>query len=222
MTRIYIVRHCEALGNVMRIFQGLTDLDISENGTKQLEYLKERFSGIQLDKVYTSPLIRTRKTAQAIKGEKAIDIEICEGLIELNGGVVEGKPFKETFGANPELADCWDNHPQDFYPEGGEAMYNAYERIWNTVTEIAKSNKGKTVACATHGGVIRCLNCRLTLGDITQLKNMAWSDNTAVTLIEFDDNFNPTVKFTNDVSHLPEELIVKRNRISSYISGENK
>ena len=63
MTSIYIVRHCEALGNVMRIFQGLTDLDISENGAKQLEYLKERFSGIQLDKVYSSPLIRTRKTA---------------------------------------------------------------------------------------------------------------------------------------------------------------
>ena len=40
MTKIYIVRHCEAIGNVKRIFQGSTDLDISETGAKQLEYLK--------------------------------------------------------------------------------------------------------------------------------------------------------------------------------------
>ena len=34
MTKIYIVRHCEAIGNVNRIFQGSTDLDISESNVK--------------------------------------------------------------------------------------------------------------------------------------------------------------------------------------------
>ena len=52
MTRLYLIRHCEALGNAKRLFQGSTDLDISEMGAKQLEYLKERFSKIPLDCVY--------------------------------------------------------------------------------------------------------------------------------------------------------------------------
>ena len=37
MTEIYLVRHCEAMGNVKRLFQGSTDLDISETGEKQLK-----------------------------------------------------------------------------------------------------------------------------------------------------------------------------------------
>lgn len=222
MTKIYIVRHCEALGNVMRIFQGTTDLDISENGAKQLEYLKKRFEDIHLDEIYTSPLIRTQKTAKAVKGDKPIEIQVDNGLIELNGGVVEGKPFKESFEAYPELADAWDNHPHDFYPENGEAMADAYDRIWNTVLNIAKKNKGKNIAITTHGGVTRCLICRLLFGDKTQLKNTAWSDNTAVSLIEFDNDFNPSVVFYNDSSHLPEHLIPRRNRISSFISGDSK
>ena len=43
MTYIYLVRHCEAMGNHKRLFQGSTDCDISEIGAKQLQYLKERF-----------------------------------------------------------------------------------------------------------------------------------------------------------------------------------
>ena len=114
MTNIYMVRHCEAMGNVKRLFQGSTDLDISETGEKQLEYLKRRFEEIKLDRVYTSPLIRAYKTALAIIGERNLKPEINDGLREMSGGIVEGKPFKEAFNAEPGLADAWDNHPQDF------------------------------------------------------------------------------------------------------------
>lgn len=222
MTKIYIVRHCEALGNVKRLFQGSSNFDISDTGAKQLKYLTERFKDISLDKVYTSPLLRAKKTALAVIGSRDL-LPIDEiGLKELHGGIVEGKPFLQTFQSIPGLADTWDNHPQDFAPEGGERMRDAYERIWNTVLKIADENRGKTVACTTHGGVTRCLLCRLLLGDINRLADMKWSENTAVTLIEFDDNLNPNVVFYNDVSHLPEDLIPKRSRLSSFMGGDRK
>lgn len=135
MTKIYIVRHCEAMGNVMRIFQGSSDTEISETGEKQLEYLKKRFENTEIDTVFSSPLIRARKTALAVIGERNIVPIDDKGLIELDGGIVEGKPFRETFNSIPGLADAWDNHPEDFAPEGGERMKDAYERIWNTVKE---------------------------------------------------------------------------------------
>lgn len=222
MMEIYMVRHCEAMGNVKRLFQGTSDFDISETGAKQLEYLKNRFKDIPLDKVYTSPLIRARKTAFAVIGDRDLEPIDEKGLIELDGGIVEGKPFVETFNSIPGLADTWDNHPEDFAPEGGEKMRDAYERIWNTVKKIATENPGKTVACTTHGGVTRCLLCRLLKGDITKLSEMPWSENTAVTLIRFDDKLNPEVVFYNDTSHLPEELIPKRSRLSSFMGGNTK
>lgn len=222
MTKIYMVRHCEALGNAMRLFQGSTDLDISDIGAEQLKYLTKRFSNIKLDKIYTSPLIRAQKTAHAICDQMELNPIISDGLKELSGGIVEGKPFKEAFNSIPGLADIWDNRPQDFFPEGGEAMRDAYERIWKTIKTIAVENQGKTVACATHGGVIRCLNCRLLKGNIEELKNIPWAENTAVSLIEFDNNLKPTIIFLNDFSHLPESLVPKRSRLSSYMKGENK
>lgn len=222
MTEIYMVRHCEAMGNVKRLFQGSSDFDISETGVKQLEYLKNRFKNIKLDKVYTSPLIRARKTALAVIGDRDLKPIDEKGLIELDGGIVEGKPFIETFNSIPGLADTWDNHPEDFAPEGGEKMRDAYERIWNTVKKIAAQNPGKTVACTTHGGVTRCLLCRLLKGDITKLSEMPWSENTAVSLIRFDEDLNPEVAFCNDTSHLPEELIPKHSRLSSFMGGNTK
>lgn len=220
MTKIYIVRHCEAMGNVMRLFQGSSDMDISETGEKQLQYLKKRFETIPLDAVYTSPLTRAKKTALAVIGNRDLKSTDEKGLIELDGGIVEGKPFIETFNSIPGLADTWDNHPEDFAPEGGEKMRDAYERIWNTVKKIAADNSGKTVACTTHGGVTRCLLCRLLKGNINKLSEMPWSENTAVSLIEFDDALNPKVVFYNDVSHLPDNLIPKRSRLSSFMGGK--
>lgn len=214
MTEIYVVRHCEAAGNHERIFQGSTDCDITNIGKMQLELLKKRFEKISLDKIYTSPLVRARKTAEALKGNRDIQIVQLPELTEIHGGIIEGKPFMESFKKMPALAEVWDNHPQDFAPEGGEPMRNAYERILNAVLRIVRENAGKTVAIATHGGVIRCLNCRLLYKTVDRLKDTPWCENTGITLIEFEDDMNTRVRFMNDTSHLPEELLPKRSRIA--------
>ena len=209
MTKIYIVRHCEAEGNVRRMFQGLTDLDITELGSRQLKALQKRFEDIPIDRVLSSPLLRTQKTAKAIIGNKNIEMEIEPGLIELNGGVIEGMTYEEIYSKYPDFKDMWQNHPENFAPENGDTMLIAYERIWNTVLKIATENKGKTVACASHGGVLRCLNCRLLKNDINKMSEIPFGYNTAVTLIEFDDNLNYKVVFYDDASHITDDLMNK-------------
>ena len=207
----------------MRIFQGSTDLDISPIGAKQLEYLKKRFENIHIDKIYSSPLICAQKTAEAIKGNKDVEIVLLKELAELHGGVVEGRKFAEAFATIEGLADAWDNHPQDFAPPEGESMRHAYERIWDAIQYIVKNNKNKTIACSSHGGLTRCLTCRLMKNDINELKNIPWSDNTAVMLFEIDDNMNISLKYCNDVSHLPKELVPDtRSRLSTSYTEETK
>ncbi len=216
MTKIYFVRHCEAMGNVKHIFQGVSDFDVSEMGAKQLDFLKKKFENIKLDKIYSSPLIRAYKTALAIKGDKDLEVIKHNGLIEINGGIIEGKLTAESFKNYPLLADAWVNKPQDFYPEGGEHMRNAYERIYNTILELANENRGKTIACASHGGVTRCLICNLLFGDINRLKDTPWADNTAVALINVDDNNNMKLEFYNDTEHLPSEYLPKSSSLNNY------
>ena len=55
MTDLYIIRHCEAMGNRDRIFQGVSDCDITDLGAKQLECIAERFKNIFPDAGYSSP-----------------------------------------------------------------------------------------------------------------------------------------------------------------------
>ena len=217
MTYIYLIRHCEAMGNQKRLFQGSTDCDISDTGAKQLEYLAERFKGIKLDAVFSSPLIRTQKTAHAIADYKGLPVNLRENLVELHGGIVEGRPFQEAFSSIEGLADAWNNHPQDFAPQGGEPMRNAYERIYTEILDLAQQNRNKTIAVATHGGVSRCLMCRILYNDINRLKDVPWCENTAVTLLKIDDDNKISVEFFNDYSHVPSQYMPKRNRIVGKI-----
>ncbi|MBO5211282.1 MAG: histidine phosphatase family protein [Clostridia bacterium] len=222
MTKIYLVRHCEALGNLRRVFQGTTDLDITDLGEKQLEKLSERFDGIKLDKIYSSPLIRAYKTALAIKGNRDIEIEIYKDLSEIDGGIIEGKPFTDTLEKDPVLKEIWLNHPEDFAPEGGEPMRESYQRITNAFWDIVNQNKGKTVALATHGGIIRCLLCKLIYDDISKLITVPLFDNTAVGYIEIDDSNKIELKFINDYSHLPSDMLRSSSRPSLYTMRDNK
>lgn len=220
MTKIYLVRHCEAVGNNLRIFQGSVNLDITPLGEKQLTFLTDRFKNIHIDAIYSSPLIRAQKTAFAVLGERVMDVKIDNELREINAGIFDGKPFKETFEANKEMAEAWFEHPQDFAPEGGESMRHAYERIYDAVKNIADQNPEKTVVLALHGGVIRCLMARLVYGTIERIGDIAWAENTAVALLSYQ-NGEFAVDYRNDTTHLPEEYLPVRNRLSSFMSKDS-
>ena len=221
MTKIYLVRHCEAVGNQKRLFQGSINTDITKLGEKQLEFLTERFKNIELDAIYTSPLIRAQKTAFAVLGDRFMDVKIDNDLREINAGVFDGLPFSDILDNNPVMADAWYYHPEDFEPEGGEKMRDAYERIYNVIIKIAKENPEKTVAVALHGGVIRCLMARLCLGSITKLNDVPWAENTAVALLSYE-NGELTVDYKNDTTHLPEEYLPVRNRLATFMKKADK
>ncbi len=220
MVIMYVIRHCEAEGNSLKIYQGHTDLDITEAGKRQLERLGDRFENIHIDKVYSSPLKRARKTAAAVADRKGLPIIDNAGLIELFGGDFEGMKFAKIFSDYADYEEIWLNHPQDFCGPGGESMRTLYERMWNAVKEIATENNGKTVAVATHGGAIRTLNCKLLFDDIERLNETPWSENTAVTKIIFDENLNAKIEFMNDVSHLPEGYLPKNSRMDTMMEAE--
>ena len=66
MVTVYFVRHCAAQGNVDGKFQGRIDCDITDLGRKQLDLLAVRLRNVPFAAVHTSPLVRARKTAEAV------------------------------------------------------------------------------------------------------------------------------------------------------------
>ena len=62
-TKIFLVRHAEAEGNLFRVAHGQYDSVITPQGYRQLAYLRERFREERLDAVDGSDLTSSRETA---------------------------------------------------------------------------------------------------------------------------------------------------------------
>ena len=106
MTRLYLIRHAEAEGNLYRVAHGhCNGLITNYRGYQQIDALRERFRKVDIDAVYSSDLYRTQITARAIWLPKALPLhlepafrEICMGewedhtWHELNVRYPEGRP----------------------------------------------------------------------------------------------------------------------------------
>lgn len=81
-------------------------------------------------------------------------------------------------------------------------MTEVYARVAEAMTEIAAKHDGQTVAIASHGCAIRNALCFVRGKPITELNDIAWSDNTAVSRLCFDGAWH--VLYENDAGHLPK------------------
>lgn len=204
--KLIVVRHCEAQGNHLRIFQGSTDCDITENGARQLDALAERMREFPIQAAYSSPLKRAFKTAQAANRSYGLPIQTDERLAEIHGGCWEGEHWGEFPQLFPQDSHCWDHEPWRFHPEGGESMRAVYDRVWAAATEIAARHIGQSVLIASHGCAIRNLLCRAHGWEIERLNDVDWCDNTAISVIAFDRSLQSEILLENDSSHLAEQI----------------
>lgn len=211
-TTLYLVRHCQAMGNRNRCFQGLTDTQISEDGQKQLDLLSVRLRNTIFDAAYSSPLLRARLTAEAMVRFHPVPVRILPGLVEINAGEWEGQSWETIPDHWPREARDWNERPWDCCPPGGEPMRQVFARMQAALVQIARENPGKTVAVASHGCAIRNAVCWAMGKPIEEIGDFDFADNTGITRLEIDENGAPTLLCFNDISHLPEEMIQRRHR----------
>jgi len=211
MTELYMVRHCEAQGNIDRVFHGHTDSDITPKGRQQLALLSDRFADIHIDRIIASPLRRALLTAEAVKGTRDIEIETDPRLIEISVSEWEGVPFARLPMDFPELNGYWTKQPWLMKSAGGESMEDVFARVSAALTDIAGQNEGKTVAVVSHGCAIRNMLCFLNGLPISSLNEIEWCDNTAVShAVYHDGRFE--VLLENDSSHLSPEMSTIRHQ----------
>lgn len=205
VTTVYLVRHAAAQGNITKTFQGRIDADLCGYGYDQLKALTERFEGIHIDKLYSSPLKRARMTANAVKPD--MPIELCHDLMEIDGGGFENVKYCELPEKFPVEYDKWTYHMGEFEaPCGGESIVDVYERMSGALTEIARQNLGKTVAVVSHGCAIRTFLCFAKGLDYKDIMQVEWADNTAVAKLIFDEEIGFSIEYENCAKHLPAEI----------------
>lgn len=157
--KIYFTRHGETLWNLDHRFQGWKDSELTENGVKRAELLGNRFKDIKIDKIFTSPLKRAKRTAYLIKGDKDVEVEEVYGLKEISFGEWEGMTTEEIREDDRyvEELDNLFNRPYSYKSFGGENIKEFTERLFKAVDEIIKENSNKDILIVTHGMCVRYL-----------------------------------------------------------------
>lgn len=205
MTKILLIRHAQATGNIEGVFQGHLDSGITDVGVEQLASLSERMREIDFDAIYSSPLIRARETATAANKYRQLPITFFDELMEINGGDWEGVPFDSIPELYPELSEVWENEPYNFEAINGEAMRDVCKRMVDTIGRIAKENEGKTVCVVSHGCAIRNYITFLRHGTLEKLAYTEWCDNTAIYTIEYENGVAKIIGQA-DSSHLDKNI----------------
>mgnify|MGYP000846971038 CR=1 FL=1 len=204
-TRLIFVRHAEAEGNMTRRFHGWTDSELTEKGHLQAKRVAERLKDMDIDAVYSSNLKRAMQTAGYIAEVKGLQIKSSNKLREINGGDWENVPFSELPVRWPVEYETFESRPYEHKMPNGESMEEFQKRLVSEVMSIISENEGKNICIVTHGTAIRALICYFRACTLEEMINVAWCDNTALTIFDYEDGVFTTIT-EGDASHLGADL----------------
>jgi broad specificity phosphatase PhoE len=173
--RLILIRHGETDTNKARLALGRADVELNEHGRWQAQRLALSLKDKPIDAIYSSPLKRALATAEPIASSHALEVQVDEGLIEMDIGEMEGLTFQQVGERYPHFLQVWlgaqaANEPMP----GGERLLDVQDRAWQAIERIREREEEGTVAAVTHNFVILTLLCRvlgLELADFRRLRH---------------------------------------------------
>jgi probable phosphoglycerate mutase len=154
VTQLLLIRH--AVNDVMkakRLAGWMPDVHINEEGRQQAQALAERLCHLQIKAIYSSPLDRTRETAEPLAQALKLDVHVREGLGEVQYGEWTGRPLEEL-----SKLDEWkivQRYPSGMRFPGGETLRDMQQRVVNELDAIARDHPRDIVAVFSHADVIK-------------------------------------------------------------------
>lgn len=206
MTKLYLIRHAEAEGNLYRRIHGQYDSLLTENGYCQIEALRERFANVTIDAAYSSDLFRAKTTLDlAVCQPKGLPLHTRADLREISVGQWEDETWGEMDFLHHEDMMAFTQSSAQFRPQDGESFEEVRQRMRKALLEIAAAHPHETVAVCSHGTAMRNVLALFKGLSVEETRAMGHSDNTAVSLLEIEDG-KVNIVFTDDNSHLPQEI----------------
>ena len=92
---IYLVRHGETEWNEKKLIQGHSDIPLNKKGEIQAKQLGEKLKDIHFEAVFSSDLVRAKRTAEIMVLEKKLAVITTKALRERLFGRYEGKQVTE-------------------------------------------------------------------------------------------------------------------------------
>ena len=141
----------------------------TRKGKREIGYAADLLAGEKVVAVYSSDLVRARRTAMMIARRLKCDLRTDPRLRERNFGIAEGVPWVDvptaaTGVAGERVVD------ETARPPGGESLHDVYLRCREFLYELGnRSGDGDAVVVA-HDGSIRMLRAIIGADDLVGLR----------------------------------------------------
>ncbi len=202
MTRIILVRHGQTEWNRAERFRGLADVPLNEIGLAQAEATGRRVaSGWQVSAVYSSPLARAVKTAEAIARPFNLPVRLQPLLTDIDYGEWQGLSPDEVRANWPVILDIWYNAPGLAKIPGGESLFVVQARGMTVVRELVDKHPTQTIVLVGH----TVINRAILLSVLGLSPARFWhlgQDTCALNIFESIGNNDFILKSLNDTCHL--------------------
>lgn len=152
--KIFLIRHGRTDANEARIYCGISDLPLSENGVKDLEKMREYYQNLVSDKAkcFTTGMKRTNQTFEILfeKNGKLPEYNVVAGFKEINFGIFELKSYNDLKDDSQYITWISGNYESNIPPEG-ESGDQMSERILKTFEDFLRTTDEESVVVC-HGG----------------------------------------------------------------------
>lgn len=145
MLTLILTRHGQAAaGDVM--LGGQLDLRLTPAGREEAEALACRLTGVRIDRIIASPMLRALETAQTIATGRPVEVD--ERLRELDYGRWEGLTAAEIDARDPDLRARWEDDPAATNSPGGECGNDVAARATDFLVGLLAAELAGTDAAA--------------------------------------------------------------------------
>lgn len=158
MMKILLIRHGHVEGIKPERFRGREPLELTDQGRAEAAAVANRIAGRwQPRRIYTSPMSRCVKTADAVAKACAVAAQTCDDLNDLDYGAWQFKTFQQAKAEDPALFAAWLATPHLVrFPEG-ESLQDLAARTANALRLVLARHHNETIVLVGHDSVNRVL-----------------------------------------------------------------
>lgn len=198
--KLYLIRHGQTDWNVAEKIQGSTDIPLNETGRHQAACLAKGMERRLVARIYSSSMKRAVETAKVIGSSQKVNVEVIDGLQEVEFGKWEGLTLREIQEKYPEEYSRWRQNPVDVAPPGGETQARIRSRCKQAVETILSQADGDS-AIVAHGAILAYVIEYLMRENPSEKEIIV--ENSSITTMEYNPLTRKVIMIEqNDISHL--------------------
>lgn len=206
---IYFLRHGETSYSITGGYCGSINPELTPSGVQMAEAFAKAYQSVRWTAVYCSPMKRTVATAKPLCDAIGMEMQLRDGLRELNYGEWEAKSpewVKEHY-----LDDYinWMTEPAWNPPTGGETAVQMASRASLVISEIESKYTEGNVLVVSHKTTIRVILCSLLGIDLGRYRDRLDLLVGGISKVKFGIH-GPMLQSLCDRSYLDESLQARK------------